>query len=132
MKNLFISTWALFVSIQLIVGWVGLLFQQFGKEYEYHAWMLIMLLIGCVFLVISLKYMFKWLNDIPNKNMFVYYSKLTNDHGGDDVAITEQSTKEEAIKHFKKYYNNVSDENVKIVDVNRKGYTKNMHIISDY
>ena len=63
---------------------------------------------------------------------YIYYSKGTNHKGSDDVAITEAVSLKEAIDNFKEYYTNASSKNVQIVNCNRKGYVKNMMIISDY
>lgn len=65
-------------------------------------------------------------------NKYIFYSKGTNHNGADDVAITEAETINEAIKNFKKYYANASENNVQIIDCNRKGYVNNMMIVSDY
>ena len=62
---------------------------------------------------------------------YIYYSICTG-HGTDDVAITEANSLEEAVINFKTYFNNASIKNVQLIDCNRKGYVKNMMIISDY
>ena len=65
-------------------------------------------------------------------NKYIYYSKGTNHDNADDVAITEANSLNEATENFKKYYANVSKENVRIIDCHRKGYVENMMIVSDY
>ena len=39
---------------------------------------------------------------------------------------------EKAIENFKEYYKNASPENVQVINLYRKGYVKNMMIISNY
>lgn len=63
---------------------------------------------------------------------YIYYSKGTNHDNADDVAITEAKSLQEAIQNFQKYYTNVSEENVQIVNCHREGYAENMMIVSDY
>jgi hypothetical protein len=63
--------------------------------------------------------------------MFIYYSVGTG-HNSDDVAITSATTIEEAIAHFKTYFNNASSKNVKLIELFKKNYTQNMMIVSKY
>lgn len=63
---------------------------------------------------------------------YIFYSKGTNHDGADDVAVTEADSLEEAVENFREYYANASKDNVQIIDCNRKGYAKNMMIISSY
>ena len=63
---------------------------------------------------------------------YIYYSKGTNNDNADDVAITEAESLEKAIENFKEYYKNASPENVQVINLYRKGYVKNMMIISNY
>ncbi len=63
---------------------------------------------------------------------YIYYSKGTNHDNADDVAITEAESMEKAIVNFKEYYTIVEKENVQLIDCHRKGYVKNMMIVSDY
>jgi hypothetical protein len=63
---------------------------------------------------------------------YIYYSKGKNHDNTDDVAITEAKSIEKAIENFKEYYTNASVKNVKLIDCHRKGYVKNMMIVSDY
>lgn len=65
-------------------------------------------------------------------NKYIFYSKGTNHNNADDVAITEANTLKEAIENFKKYYANVSEKNVQLIDCNRKGFAKNIMIVSEY
>ena len=63
---------------------------------------------------------------------YIFYSKGTNHDNADDVAITEANSLEDAVENFKKYYENASKDNVQIIDCHRKGYAKNMMIVSKY
>lgn len=67
-----------------------------------------------------------------NRDKYIFYSKGTNHDNADDVAITEANSLEEAVFNFKKYYANASKDNVQIIDCYRKGYIKNMMIVSEY
>lgn len=66
------------------------------------------------------------------KKKYIFYSKGTNHGCSDDVAITEARSKNEAIKNFKRYYTNASKDNVQVIDCYRKGFVKNMMIVSKY
>ena len=66
------------------------------------------------------------------KKMYIYYSEKTNHDGHDDVAITEAKNLDEAIDNFKLYYLNADSKNVQLINCNRKGYVKNMMIVSQY
>lgn len=63
---------------------------------------------------------------------YIFYSKGTNHDNSDDVAVTEANSLSEAVQNFKKYYSNASEDNVQLIDCNRKGFVKNMMIVSDY
>lgn len=67
-----------------------------------------------------------------NSGKYIYYSRGTNHNGSDDVAITEAYSLVDAIENFKKYYSNVSKENVQFINCNRDGFVKNMMIVSEY
>ncbi len=49
-----------------------------------------------------------------------------------DIAVVESRSKEEAIRQLKKFFHNVSEENVIMIDCHRKGYVDGLMIISDY
>lgn len=66
------------------------------------------------------------------KKKYIFYSKGTNHDCADDVAITEARSQNEAIKNFKRYYTNASKDNVRVIDCHRKGFVKNMMIVSNY
>lgn len=65
-------------------------------------------------------------------NKYIFYSRGTNHSYADDVAITEAYSLEEAVENFKKYYENVSEDNVQLINCHRKGYVKNIMIVGDY
>lgn len=66
------------------------------------------------------------------KSYYIYYSEGTNHDNRDDVAVTEANSLSESISIFKGYYTNVSEENVKKIDLYREGYVQGIHIISNY
>ena len=53
------------------------------------------------------------------KNIYAFYSPFTNHDNKDDVAVVAALSKEEAIDKLRKYYANVSEDNVKEVEFNR-------------
>lgn len=63
---------------------------------------------------------------------YIFYSKGTNHDGADDVAVTEANSLQEAIKNFKKYYANASEDNVQLINCHREGYVTNIMIVSSY
>ena len=53
------------------------------------------------------------------KKIYAFYSPFTNHDNKDDVAVVAALSKEEAIDKLRKYYANVSEDNVKEVEFNR-------------
>ena len=49
-----------------------------------------------------------------------------------DIAVVEGKSKDEAIVQLKKFYNNVSANNVIKIDCHRKGYVDGIMIIKSY
>lgn len=65
-------------------------------------------------------------------NYYVYYCKHKNGGEHDDVAICEAASVDDAVVKFREFYNVVSEEDVRKIDLHRDGYVPGIMIVSDY
>ena len=63
---------------------------------------------------------------------YVYHSIGTNHDNSDDVAVLYSEDLTSAVKKFREFYVNASEDNVFKIETNREGYVQDIHIVSDY